>query len=79
MDNAKLFLLKRIAGYKKNGYNSFGGLHAKHVDDISNLMNEFVRETIKELLPLLNTGKSVQVFDDFAIQLKPSKRKTQTT
>lgn len=75
MDNAKVFLLKKIVGSKDNGYSSFGELNAKHVDDISKLMNDFLKETIKELLPMLNSGKSVKMFDDFSLQLKPPKKR----
>ncbi|HVT84317.1 MAG TPA: hypothetical protein VHD35_03900 [Chitinophagaceae bacterium] len=79
MENSKMFLLRRMVGNEKYGYNSLGELHAKHVDDIAMVMNEFLRETIKELLPLLNSGKSIQIFDDFSVQLKPVKRKKSTS
>jgi len=74
MDNSKLYLLKAIVRHETNGYNSFGELNGKHIDDIARLMNEFVKEVITELIPILNTGQPVDV-DGMSIQLKAPKRK----
>jgi hypothetical protein len=73
MDNSKLYLLKAIIKHETNGYNSLGELNGKHVDDIARLMNEFVKEVIKEIIPVLNTGKPIDV-DGMVVQLKPYKK-----
>lgn len=53
MDNAKTYLLKCIVGYETNGLSSLGHLHAKHVDDISEVMTAFAYEAIKEYEKLI--------------------------
>lgn len=74
MENSRTYLLKAIAGYESNGYSSMGKFHAQHFDDVAKIMNEFAKEVIKEALPLLCEGKSVDI-DGLCLQLKRTKRK----
>lgn len=41
IDHPKSFLLKKIVGYKTNGLESLGHLHAKHVDDLAAVLKEY--------------------------------------
>ena len=75
MDNSKMYLLKRIAKYKENGYNSFGELNGKHVDDIAKLMNEFAYEIIDTIIPILNKGEAVDLGNGRTLQLNPPKKR----
>lgn len=75
MYNAQTFLLKKIVEHDKNGYSSFGELNSKHFDDISKLLNEFLRETLKELVPMMNDEGPIKVFDDMFIETGKKKRK----
>lgn len=61
MDHPKTYLLKAIAGYKTNDYNSFGQLHAKHVDDIAKIMEKFATEATLETIERLNKGEAIDV------------------
>ena len=74
MDNSKLYLLKAIVGYKTNEYPTLGELNGKHVDDIAKLMNAFLKESLLELIPMLNDGGMVDV-DGLTIRLNHKKRK----
>jgi hypothetical protein len=53
----KYFLLKQIIGNKKSGLNSLGELHAKHIDDIAEVMNRFLEVALEDIVPRLNKGQ----------------------
>lgn len=69
-----MFLLKKIAGYKENGFETLGHLNARHVKDIAGVMMNFAEESIAETIELLNKGESVNV-NGKLYSLKKIKRK----
>lgn len=72
MDNSKAFLLKKIIGYKENGLETLGNLHAKHVDDISKVMLEFATASMIETIERLNRGEDVN-FNGHLLSFKKQK------
>jgi hypothetical protein len=76
MDSGKTYLLKAIINHEKNGYTSFGELHAKHCDDISKLLERYAKESLREFIKLINKGERVDIGDGEVIFLqKRSKKK----
>jgi hypothetical protein len=75
MDNAKTFLLKKIVGYKDNGFPNMGDLHARHIDEISEVMLMFVKETLSEIVDRLNKGEVVDIDGMILSFQKPKKSK----
>ena len=61
MVHPKTFLLQNIIEYKKNGLSSLGYLHAKHIDDLAKVMEDFAEKAIFEVVEILNAGESVKV------------------
>ncbi len=61
MEHPKTFLLKKIIDNKTNGLESLGHLHAKHIDDISSVMEDFAEQTIVEVVERLNAGENIKV------------------
>lgn len=64
MKNPKQFLLEKILGYKTNGHENLGQLHARHVDSISELIQEFAEDTAIEVITRLGKGDPVQIRDE---------------
>jgi len=61
MDHPKLFLLKKIAGYKENGLESLGELNAKHITDLSQVLLEFGQAMVREVIARVNKGEAVNI------------------
>ncbi len=74
MDNSRIYLLKAIAGYKTNGFESLGEFHAKHFEDIAKLMNDFIKDSLTEICEKLNEGKTIDV-NGMILSLNEKKRK----
>lgn len=55
--NPKKYILQAIVGYKENGYSSFGELDAKHVNDISKLLENYAIETAENVLNRVANGE----------------------
>lgn len=61
MDHPQTYLLKKIIGYKENGLESLGHLHAKHINDLSKVMMEFSKETVIEAVEALIKGNTINM------------------
>lgn len=74
MEHPKKYLLDKIVGYNKNGFDSLGKLNACHINDISEIMKEYAIGSINEFIESINNGESVDV-DGKVYSLKKIKRK----
>ena len=74
MDNAQLYLLKRIAGYKTNGHDSLGHLNACHVNDVAKVMTDFAKDVLTEVIEGINKGETINV-DGMIISANHIKKK----
>jgi hypothetical protein len=74
MDNAKVYILKRIMRSHDSG-GELGTLKAKYIDELSELMMDFLKDTIQAMMPALNEGKPVIIDDGFIIELQKKKRR----
>jgi hypothetical protein len=61
MEHPKNYLVRKIINNKENGLKSLGELHAKHVDDLANVILQYSQEAIIEFSQLLNKGETVEV------------------
>ena len=53
----KSYILQAIVGHKSNGYSSFGELHAKHVEDIAKLLENYGIGVAENVLARVATGE----------------------
>jgi hypothetical protein len=61
MEHPKSYLLRKIINNKENGLKSLGELHAKHIDDLANVILQYSQESIIEFSRLLNKGETVEI------------------
>jgi hypothetical protein len=69
MLHPKSYLMQKILDWRRNGLSSLGELHAKHVDDIANVMLSYAEESVIEAANLLAAGETIQVGEN-AIKLE---------
>lgn len=62
MKNPKTFLLEKIID-QKNIYPTLKHLHAKHVDDIAGVMEQYATETVLWAIDQVNAGKQISIGD----------------
>ena len=74
MDNARIYLLKKIIGYKDNGHEELGSLNAKYIDDVSRVMLAFMKDSLTEIIDKLNSGETIDV-DGMILTLNKKKKK----
>lgn len=75
MENARQFLLSRIAGYETNGLEDMGEFNAKHFQSVAKIMKDFAEESIITTVNMLADGGPVDIGNGKILQLEFQKRK----
>lgn len=61
MINPTDFLLQKIINSDKSNLKTLGQLHAKYVDDISEVIREFAEQTVIDTLARLKKGDVINI------------------
>ena len=61
MNSGKGYLLGKIVNNKTNGLKSLGDLHAKHIEDLSKVLEDYAAETVIDVVKRLEAGETIKV------------------